>query len=370
MYHILEKGTVMEKNMPLYKQIINDLLSRILSGELRPGDRIPSEHELSDSYRVSSITSKNALAELADKGYITRIKGKGSFVSSLDSLQNISDFSDSSNQRTIMKAKTIGLVMPSMKTSIDQQLLNEIEMELEKTEYILAVSITRESQSLESASIKKLRDRGVSGLIIFPTEHEMYNEEIIKLNLTDFPFVLVDRYLRGIRSSCIYTNNYEISKSAVVYLLNKGCHNIAFLSPDSHNTVTSDRRNGYRDALSEKELPIPPDNFCMLDLSITSPEEKTSAIYRYMLEHPQTDALFCVNREITKYVIRIMNMYNLWDKYRIVAFDYGDDHRIAYVKQDIPQIAHHCVHELIDSIQYGRKDHHIVVPATLISSTD
>lgn len=360
----------MEKNMPLYKQIINDILAQILSGELRPGDRVPSEHELSDSYRVSSITSKNALAELADKGYITRIKGKGSFVNSLEALQNITDFSGTTNQRTIMKAKTIGLVMPSMKTSIDQQLLNAIEMELEKTEYILAVNITRESQSLESASIKKLCDRGVSGLIIFPTEHEMYNEDIIKLNLTDFPFVLVDRYLKGIRSSCIYTNNYEISKSAVSFLLNKGCHNIAFLSPDSHNTVTSDRRNGYRDALSEMELPIPPDNFCMLDLSLSSPEEKISVIYRYMTEHPQIDALYCVNREITKYVVSLLNIHNLWHKYQVAAFDYPDDHRITHIKQDIPQIARYCVQELIDSIQYGRSDHHLIVPATLVPPMD
>lgn len=360
----------MEKNIPLYKQIINDILTRILSGDLRPGDRIPSEHELSETYRVSSITSKNALAELSDKGYILRIKGKGSFVNSPEALQGIADYNDTTNQRTIMKAKTIGLVIPSMKTSIDQQLLNAIEMELEKTEYILAVSITRESQELESASIKKLCDRGVSGLIIFPTEHEMYNEDIIKLNLTDFPFVLVDRYLKGIRSSCIYSDNYEISKKAVAYLLDKDCRNIAFLSPNSHNTVTSDRRNGYRDALSERELPIPPDSFCMLDLSITDPEEKTAYIYRYLMEHPLIDGLFCVNREITKYVVKLLTIHDLWGKYRIAAFDYPDDHRITHIRQDIPQIARHCVEELIASIQYGRKDQHLIIPAALIPSEE
>ena len=57
-----------------------------------------------------------------------------------------------------MKAKTIGLIVPSMKTTIDQQLLNAVEMELAPTEYILAISITRESQQLESASIQKFRE--------------------------------------------------------------------------------------------------------------------------------------------------------------------------------------------------------------------
>ena len=65
-------------SIPLYKQIIEDILSRIHDGSLQPGDRIPSERELAEQYLVSHITSKNALAELADKGYITRQKGKGS----------------------------------------------------------------------------------------------------------------------------------------------------------------------------------------------------------------------------------------------------------------------------------------------------
>lgn len=358
----------MNKSMPLYKQIIHDILQQILNGELRPGDRIPSERELSQTYLVSSITSKNALAELADKGYIVRIKGKGSFVNSLEALQNIADFNSTNNQRTIMKAKTIGLVMPSMKTSIDQQLLNALEMELEKNDYILAVSITRENQQMESASIRKLRERGISGLIIFPVEHEMYNEEILKLNLTDFPFVLVDRYLKGIRSSCIYTNNYEITKEATSFLLNSGRQNIAFLSPDSHNTVTSERIGGFKDAFSERDLPIPTDNFCMLDLSMNTPAEKTDYIYHYLCGHPSIDALFCVNREIAKYVCKLMTKYNLWEQYKIVAFDYPDDPRITHIYQDIEKIAHYCVEELLTSIRSGRKDHHIVVPSVLVPS--
>lgn len=356
----------MKNNLPLYKQIIADLLEQILNGELRPGDRVPSEHELSHNYRVSSITSKNALTELAEKGYIIRIKGKGSFVNSADALLNIPDFTHTAHQRIVMKAKTIGLVIPSMKTTIDQQLLNAIEMELAPTEYILAISITRENQASESASIRKFCERGVSGLIIFPTEHEMYNEEILKLNLGDFPFVLVDRYLRGIRSSCIYTNNYDISKLATLHLLEQGCRNVAFLSPDSHNTVTSDRMNGYQDALYEKGMTVLPENFCMIDLSVTNPAEKESLILQYIREHSHIDGLFCVNREIAKYVAHLMTIHQLWDHYYITAFDYPDDHRISYISQDIDQIAHSCIMELIDSIQSGRKDHHIVIPARLV----
>lgn len=198
---------------PLYKRISDEITENILKGVLSPGERIPSERELADTYHVSMITSKNALNNLAEQGYIIRKKGKGSFVNSAEYLKEISDFVISSQARIVMKAKTIGLIMPSMKTAVDQDLLNAIEYEITKTDYILAISITRENQRAESDAIEKFKQRGVSGLIIFPTEAEIYNDDIIKLNMSNFPFVLVDRYLKGIHSCRIYTDNYNISGS-------------------------------------------------------------------------------------------------------------------------------------------------------------
>lgn len=356
------------KSMPLYKQIIHDILEQIHNGELRPGDRILSENELSGKYMVSSITSKNALAELADKGYITRIKGKGSFVNSIENLASIPSYSNTMNHRTIMHSKTIGLVIPSMKTGIDQQLLNAVEMELSKTEYILAIIITRENQLLESGAIKKLRDRGASGLIIFPTEHEMYNEEILKLNLDGFPFVLVDRYLKGIRASCVYTDNYGITRNAVTHMLKNGCHNPAFISPNSRNTVTEDRLNGFKDTLFEQDIAFSTQSMCKINLSITEPEEKKDIIRHYLKENPEIDGLFCANKEMAKYICSILTSDKLWEQYRVYAFDYADDPRVSYIHQDIPRMAADCVSILMELIQGASRCTCSIIPASLISS--
>lgn len=66
--------------LPLYWQIRERLLERIRSGELRPGDRIPSEHELVAQFGVGRPTVRQAIAELVREGYLTRRKGSGSFV--------------------------------------------------------------------------------------------------------------------------------------------------------------------------------------------------------------------------------------------------------------------------------------------------
>ena len=49
-------------------------------GSLSPGDRVPSERELSDHLNVSQITVKRALNELQREGTLQRIQGRGTFI--------------------------------------------------------------------------------------------------------------------------------------------------------------------------------------------------------------------------------------------------------------------------------------------------
>jgi GntR family transcriptional regulator len=65
---------------PLYFQIQDQLLKMITSGKLRPGDLLPSEEDLSRTYGVSRMTSRQALQALKSHGYASRYKGKGTFV--------------------------------------------------------------------------------------------------------------------------------------------------------------------------------------------------------------------------------------------------------------------------------------------------
>ena len=65
---------------PLYVQIKDLLLSDILSGKLQPGQKIPTEFELSATYGVSRITVRGAVLELVKSGHLVRRQGKGTFV--------------------------------------------------------------------------------------------------------------------------------------------------------------------------------------------------------------------------------------------------------------------------------------------------
>jgi DNA-binding GntR family transcriptional regulator len=60
---------------------MRDLKEQIVSGRLCPGDRLPSEAELTRRFGVSRVVIRRALLILHEQGLIVRIKGKGTFVS-------------------------------------------------------------------------------------------------------------------------------------------------------------------------------------------------------------------------------------------------------------------------------------------------
>ena len=104
----------------------------IASGQLRKGDKVPSESELMEQYYVSAITAKNALNALADQGLIVRVRGKGSFV-------NASPYSVPRTETS--SPISIGAIFPSLSSPIDQNYivhLNELCQE-KITDSIFAV---------------------------------------------------------------------------------------------------------------------------------------------------------------------------------------------------------------------------------------
>src|SRR5438445_12948142 len=65
---------------PAYKRIQSAIRTRIDSGQLHPGDPVPSERDLAKIHDVSLMTARHALASLEREGLVERRRGVGTFV--------------------------------------------------------------------------------------------------------------------------------------------------------------------------------------------------------------------------------------------------------------------------------------------------
>ena len=73
--NLMPQGT-----LAIYEQIVNQLKSAIVSGDLKAGEALPSIRNLAADLSVSVITTKRAYEELEKEGLIRSVAGKGFYV--------------------------------------------------------------------------------------------------------------------------------------------------------------------------------------------------------------------------------------------------------------------------------------------------
>lgn len=261
-------------NEPQYYKIYKHIINRINSGELKDGSILETEMELTRLFSVSRVTVRKAMELLVTDGFLSRKRGKGSVVTLNNNSQKDSvlpgHFSGKSTT-ALGDQQVIGFILPGFSSSFGMRILEGIEIEAERHGYYLVMKLTKGDQKLEEKAIRDLISLGVAGLIIFPQHGEFYNPVIMELVLKEFPFVLIDRELRGLKSSFIGTDNKAASFEAITYLIGKGHKNILYLSPPVRNTsALEDRLEGARAAFDSRNIPILESRF-LTDFQSTLP---------------------------------------------------------------------------------------------------
>lgn len=107
---------------PIYEQITSQIKGMIMSGDLKPGDPMPSMRKLAKELHVSVITTQRAYDDLVKDGFIVTVPAKGTFVSA----QN-QDFIREENLRKIEEhlteacelAKQNSVSLDSLKESLE-----------------------------------------------------------------------------------------------------------------------------------------------------------------------------------------------------------------------------------------------------------
>lgn len=75
-------------------EVFKSLHGLIVSGELRPGDRLPSQRELAERFEVSRSTLREAIHKLMALGFVAPRQGVGTLVASGDPLKYMTSLED------------------------------------------------------------------------------------------------------------------------------------------------------------------------------------------------------------------------------------------------------------------------------------
>ncbi|MDK2579371.1 GntR family transcriptional regulator [Citrobacter portucalensis] len=133
------KPPVSSSAEPLYKQLEASLKEAILCGEFKPGQQIPTENELSMQLQVSRVTVRKALNALTNENLLTRVSGKGTFVTSQKFQRSMTDIMSFSELCQSLGKKAGARTIKSVFESVNNEEKNLLGM----TENEKAVVIER-----------------------------------------------------------------------------------------------------------------------------------------------------------------------------------------------------------------------------------
>lgn len=79
--HIILNNSSM---IPIYEQLMDQIKSQIIEGEIKENEGLPSVRTLSAELKISALTVKKAYDRLEEEGFVITIHGKGTFVAATD----------------------------------------------------------------------------------------------------------------------------------------------------------------------------------------------------------------------------------------------------------------------------------------------
>jgi DNA-binding LacI/PurR family transcriptional regulator len=342
----------------LYMQLVQQLRAKIESGEWGPGVRVPSETELAREYGISRGTVRQAMVRLHSDGLLERAPGKGTYVAS----------------RTPVSNMLIGVVLPYQSDMLALEILVGSEKAARQEGYHVIFSQTNDDLQIQTQDIQLMRDKGVSGLVIFPATDIPYDETIARLHAEGFPFVLVDRYFPPLDTDYVVVDNFDGGYQATTHLIGLGHRRIGFLSPGSLDTTSiRDRFKGYRRALADHGLSYNEDLFHLYERLMKTDRDLGSL--RHMLREPDRPSAFFAVTDLL--ALRLLEAaqrecLDVPDDVSIVGFD--DIQQASLISVPLTTVAQprieigiRAVDILIERIHGVRSQPaHIVLPTRLV----
>ncbi len=228
--------------IPFYQQIANDIKLKIQSGELKVGDQIGSQQELTRAYNVSPITVKKAVADLIRDGILFSRVGKGIYVAKP---REVVDYS---------KTRTIGFVLRDLNSPFFSRILMSVERTISDNQYNLLLANSGNQPEIEDNQIKHFLSMGVSGIIIASMSHQYTATPLIrKLTNENYPCVVVS-YIDD-ENVCFIGTDHELGGYiATEHLIKSGYKRIGYIDGEIGNRVGELRRNGFKKALTDYAL--------------------------------------------------------------------------------------------------------------------
>ncbi|KFZ41313.1 MULTISPECIES: GntR family transcriptional regulator [Thermoactinomyces] len=310
---------------PKYQAIIDDIKSKILSGEYSVGEQIPTESALQEIYKVSRHTVRKAILELSKEGFLRSNKGSGTYVSNQFQIKSGAH----SNQ------KTIGVITTYISDYIFPSIIRGIERRLNEDNYSLLLASTNNEIEQEKKALEMMLSSGIDGLIVEPTKSNLYNPNIsyyLSLKKQNVPFIMINAYYNELDVPFLCLDDVQSSYLATNELISKGHTQIGLIAK-MDDLQGKHRMKGYIKALEEARLPFQPE--LVLSFNTETKPALGMNLKDFLNKHlNELTAIVCYNDEVAFELVNVCRQLDIPvpDKLSIIGQDNSFLAKTSFIK--------------------------------------
>lgn len=260
---------------------------------------------LTDSHEIGEETKKLVLAYAKEHNYVPNRMARSLKVG---------------------KTRSIGVVICSIDNSFVAQMLDSIDQICTESGYQLIIMQSKESYEQEKACINLLYASGVDGIMISPSYQTIDFSHLQELQSQGFPIVLFDRISEEITVHKVAANNFKGAYQATEHLISNGYKTIAHLNNNSTLSMNSERFEGYKQALTDYQIPFNKALVKFCDTSeISKVDEQIAKSIDELLAH-QPQAIFTATDLLSTKTLAYLNEkgYAVPQEIALIGFSNSD----------------------------------------------
>ena len=309
---VAEEASMKNQNL-LYLQMRRYLLEVIERNRNTPNYRLPSENQLAVKFGASRISARHAYDTLVAEHVVYRQRGRGAFIApAAAALQ-----STQADKPPVGREDAIALIVPRTATAFYSDVITGVWEELERVHLRLAIFLTGDDQKREVEYLN-LAHTHFRGALLIPSACATYHEEVLRLVLSHYPLVLIDRYLPGLDLSCVSCDHYGATYRAVQLLQARGHEKIGFVGQlVSYASSVGERCSAFDRAMQERDPSYPASYKFNTDENL----ENFDALFtHYMLELKPT-AIVSTSHVHASSIMRVLESLDLANHVELMLYD-------------------------------------------------
>ncbi|MCR8631516.1 GntR family transcriptional regulator [Paenibacillus radicis (ex Xue et al. 2023)] len=353
------------KQLPKYLQLKQEILTWLQSGQLKADDQMPTEHEIAERFQMSRQTVRQTFGELEKDGWLQRVQGKGTFVSTPHSHKSAD-------------VQTIGIITTYISDYIFPHIVRGAEATLRNRGYRMLLSSTDNDKSKELESLQMMMSQPLSGLIIEPTKSAEGNPNLscyLSLDYQKIPYLMINERYSEMNCPYIKVNDEAGGYKATEHLIQWGHRKIVgFFKMDDLQGVN--RLKGFIRAHHDSQVPLLPQSVVhyTTEEKQTKPYELALSMLTEPVENRPT-AFVCYNDELAVHILEAVRQAGLNVPHDISIVGFDDSSLATATEVKLTTLTHpktdlgiRAAELLIDKIEGKQNlpDKHIFEPELLI----